>query len=245
MPTRQDRLWARAHRAEIQYGRKLIKVARHIGDIVKEFASEKEEDVKKMQMALKAYAEVLQPWAENVAMRMLWDVSRRNEQAWVELSKTMGNALREEIYKAPTGATMQQLMRDQVSLITSLPLEAAERVHSLAIESLAGGTRGANIVKMIMETGEVTKSRAICIARTETSRATSTLTQARAVYIGSEGYTWRTSRDANVRESHRKMEGRICTWESPPEVEPGKRYHAGCIYNCRCLAEPIIPDKFL
>jgi SPP1 gp7 family putative phage head morphogenesis protein len=245
VPSKQDRAWEKAHRAEIQYGIKLRKVARYIGDIVKEFASEREESLRNMQKALRAYSETLTPWAEVVARRMLWDVSRRNEQAWVELSKTMGRGIREEIASAPTGEALRLLMAEQVTLIKSLPLEAAQRVHELAINSIEYSSRGENIVKMIMASGEVSKSRATLIARTETSRATSVFTQVRATHIGSEGYIWRTSKDALVRPSHQKMEGRFVYWNQPPEVDPGKRYHAGCFPNCRCIAEPQIPDKFL
>jgi SPP1 gp7 family putative phage head morphogenesis protein len=164
---------------------------------------------------------------------MLWDVSRRNEQAWQELSKTMGEGLRQEIMHAPTGVAMRQLMEDQVALITSLPLEAAQRVHRLVTEGLTDGDRGKSLVQEIMRTGDVTRSRAICIARTETSRASSVLTQARAQYVGSDSYIWRTANDALVRLPHRLMEGRVCSWANPPVVEKGKPpYHAGCIYNC-------------
>jgi SPP1 gp7 family putative phage head morphogenesis protein len=197
-----------------------------------------------MRRALNGYATTLEPWAKAVASRFVWDVSRRNEDAWVALSKTMGSELRKEIYEAPIGQVMQKLMYDQVGLIKSLPTEAALRVQQLAVGSLEFSSRGEDIIKMIMQTGHVTRNRAIMIARTETSRASSVLTEARALHVGSEGYTWETAGDENVRESHKKMQGRLIMWNAPPEVEPGKFYHAGCIYNCRCFADPIIPDKF-
>jgi SPP1 gp7 family putative phage head morphogenesis protein len=246
LSTNRDKAWAGAHKAETQYAQKLRQVAKHIQHIVAAFPDTGAESLAAMQMVLRDYSKALTPWAHATARRMLWDVSRRNEQAWADLSRTMGQQLRKEIQTAPTGVAMQELMKIQVGLITSLPLEAAQRVQDMAIASLTEGTRGGNLIQEIMRSGAVSRSRAICIARTETARATSVLTQARAMHVGSDSYIWRTIRDANVRDSHQEMEGRVCSWANPPIVEKGKPpYHAGCIYNCRCYPEPIIPDKFL
>jgi SPP1 gp7 family putative phage head morphogenesis protein len=204
------------------------------------------EQLSAMQSVLRNYSQALIPWAHATGRRMLWDVSRRNEQAWVELSRTMGDTLRREIQQAPTGIAMRELLADQVHLITSLPLEAGERVHQLVQAGLTEGTRGGNVVHEIMRTGLVTRSRAVLIARTETARASSVLTQSRAQFVGSTDYIWRTARDANVRRSHQLMEGIVCSWAKPPVVDKGVLpYHAGCFPNCRCYPEPVIPDKFL
>jgi SPP1 gp7 family putative phage head morphogenesis protein len=156
----------------------------------------------------------------------------------------MGRALAREIKTAPTGLVMQQLMADQAALITSLPIEAAERIQRLATENLQYSSRGDEMIREIMRTGEVTKSRATLIARTETARATSVLTQARAQHVGSEGYIWRTAKDEIVRTSHRLMEGEYVRWDTMPRLSDGTRTHAGCFFNCRCYPEPVIPDIY-
>jgi len=86
------------------------------------------------------------------------------------------------------------------------------------------------------------------IARTETAKAQSALTQVRAQNLGINWYVWRTAQDGmRVRASHRHMEGVLVNWGSPPNPEAliGKQtdtgpYHAGNIYNCRCYEEPLI-----
>ena len=50
-------------------------------------------------------------------------------------------------------------------------------------------------------------------------------------------YIWRTRRDGKVRPRHAEREGQIFAWDNPP---PGG--HPGEDYNCRCTAEPYIPD---
>jgi SPP1 gp7 family putative phage head morphogenesis protein len=240
----QAKLWSRAHRAENQYAISLRKIARHVQDIAKGFSINSPRYLQELEKAMRIYAKMLEPWARNTAQRMLNDVSNRNEQAWFSLARQMGGALRREIQFAPTGQVMQQLMQDQVLLITSLPLEASQRVHQLVTESLHTSSRGENVVAEIMRTGEVTKSRAVLIARTETARATSTLMQARAEHVGSRGYIWRDAGDEIVRASHQKMNGVFVPWGTPPLVEPGKRYHAGCFPNCRCIPDPVLPDIY-
>lgn len=154
----------------------------------------------------------------------------------------LSRELRLEIRAAPTGATMQALMAEQVTLIKSIPLEAAQRVHKLTIEGIEDSTRASEISKAIQASGDVAKSRADLIARTEVARTASTLTEARALHVGSPGYFWRTSHDGDVRESHKKMEGKFVAWSDPPTID-GMTGHAGQFPNCRCYTEPVIPEE--
>lgn len=174
---------------------------------------------------------------------MIADVNRRNERAWKETGKEMGKALRMEIAYAPTGQVFTMLMADQVELIRSIPLDAAKRVQDLTIEGLSTGERAASIAREIMKTEDVSKSKATLIARTEVARAASTLTEARATFVGSEGYIWRSSGDGDVRPTHKEMNGKYVRWDKPPVTDKGLGpYHAGCGPNCRCYPDPVIPD---
>lgn len=172
---------------------------------------------------------------------MLADVARRNEQMWRANSKDMGRRLRETVTNSAITYPLQALQDEQVRLIKSLPLEAAQRVHDLAVKSTYTSTRASELAKAIMQTGHITESRARLIARTETSRAAGNLLQARAEYAGSEGYIWRTSGDMDVRDSHAEMDGKYVRWSSPPTLD-GMKGHAGCLPNCRCFADPVFPN---
>ena len=187
------------------------------------------------------YAEALAPWAERAASQMLDEVDARDRSMWEQLSDEMSRELRKEIRTAPTGARMQALLREQVTLITSLPTDAAKRVHELTLAGIEDSTRAREIAKEIGRSGEVTVGRANLIARTEVARTASTLTQARAEHVGSEGYIWRDSGDTDVRHSHKKMNGKFVRWDSPPTLD-GMTGHAGQFPNCRCYPEPVIPE---
>ncbi|VXB24655.1 Phage head morphogenesis protein [Burkholderia sp. 8Y] len=229
-------------RAETQYALKLRKVALQVGELINGFTPGDPSTVPTMTDMLRRYAEALTPWADATAARMLFDVNRRDEAAWQEQAKEMSRALRDELRNAPTGEIMRALLAEQVTLIKSLPLDAAKRVHDLTLKGIEDSTRAKEISKEIQRLGQVAKSRANLIARTEVARTASTLTQARAEHIGSEGYIWRTSNDSDVRHSHREMNGKYVRWDAPPRLSDGTVTHAGQIYNCRCYPEPVIPD---
>lgn len=218
------------------------KVAHQVGVLINGFPPGDPAVVPTMTDVLRRYAEALTPWAEATATRMLADVNRRDEQAWMEQARELSRGLAAEIRTAPTGELMRALLADQVTLIKSLPLDAAQRVHDLTIAGLENSTRAKEIEKEIARSGQVSANRAKLIARTEVARTASVLTQARAEHIGSEGYIWRTSNDSDVRHSHKEMNGRYVRWDTPPRLSDGTVTHAGQIYNCRCYPEPVIPD---
>lgn len=238
--TRERRSFDRVRRAEAQYARALRGIARHVGGLVRSF----DPTDPRLTRTLTEYSKLIEPWARNQAERMLADVSRRDEAVWAGLSRDMSRALRDEIRHAPTGHMLQRLLEEQVRYITSLPLEAAERVQSLALRGLSGGERPEVVRREILRTGEVTISRANLIARTETARAASGLVEVRARFVGSEGYIWESSRDSDVRPDHRKLAGKFIRWDDPPVAGTnGMRYHAGQGPNCRCWPRPVIPEE--
>lgn len=241
---RERETFAFSRRAEAGYAVQLRKIARQVGELVRGFNMDEPGFSTKVSSVLMQYSEMIKPWAKTTAMRMVHEVARRDERVWSDLSQQMGASLKSEVARAPIGLALQKYLNEQVSLITSLPVEAAERVHRLTLERLSSTGRAKEVSKEILRTAEVTASRATLIARTEVARTASGLTMVRAQHVGSKGYIWRTSRDADVRPSHRVMEGVYVDWNKPPRLQDGTVTHAGMIYNCRCHPEPVIPDDF-
>ena len=238
--------WKKARHAEKQFAVALRKVAKRCEDLAKKTFKQNEplSSSARLKRALELYAVDLQKWAKATAERMVMDVARRDEAFWAEQSKTMAKNLRAEIKKTPIGLKVRERTNEAAAYITSLPLEAAQRVEKISLQYLTQGKRASVLATDILNTGQVTKSRANLIARTETARTASVLQQTRAEAVGSEGYIWRTSEDVDVRERHRKLNGKYFTWISPPvSGENGERSHPGEIYNCRCWAEVVLPGE--
>lgn len=239
--------FATASRLEKEYTRSLRQVTRQIDAIVK--GMQKKDgaiDSNALQDMLNKYAQILKPWAESVAEKMIARIAKKDESSWIKLGREMGRELRKELDNAPTGEALRKYLNEQVHLITSLPIDAGKRVHKLALEGISEGRRYEDIVKDILDTGRVTESRARLIARTETARVASGLTKARAEHVGSTHYIWRTVGDADVREGHKEMNGKVCEWANPPLVNEGTKesprwmkHGPGSIWNCRCFASPI------
>ena len=227
-----------------KYGRQLRQIASHVDSIIKGFDVTDETVYPSIVTALRKYAESLNIWARNASSKIIMDIALRDERTWLIYAKDISVGLRKEIRETDVGAVMQKLIEDQASLITSLPLNAAQRVQDLAIRAVIEGGRSDEISGLIMAIGGTTKARANTIARTEVSRASTMFTQARAEAIGSDGYIWRSSEDSDVRDEHKELNGKFFKWDKPPVADKrtGIRAHAGCIWNCRCYAEPVIPE---
>ena len=78
------------------------------------------------------------------------------------------------------------------------------------------------------------------LARDQTQRQISNLTQARHRQMGITEYRWSTSEDERVRETHAANNGKVFQWATPPAATG----HPGNDVQCRCTARPIIPRRF-
>ena len=244
-----------ASRVEREYMHQIRDVLRYIDHIVKMTvngdmsANELFSASQRLDLLLGNYAELIRPWALSTANKMIGRIEKIDENSWIQLGRTIGRELRKELNEAPTGHVTQSFLSEQVRLITSLPLEAASRVHQLTLNGITTGERADSIAKRILQTGDVTESRAKLIARTEVARTSSALTMARSEFVGSTHYHWRTSGDFHVRPGHKAMNNKLCEWANPPAVNEGTEakprimyHHAGMIWNCRCYPDPVLED---
>lgn len=236
---RPPKIW----RAERDFMRALRAVAGHVGDLIRGYKPGDIELLPQLAQLLGAYADALTPWAETAVKRMLGEVDARDRDSWRALGSAISAQLSNDIKNTPVGEVLRSLMYSQVGLIKSIPTEAAARVHKLTIRGLEDSRRMNEIADDIERSGEVTRSRAVLIARTEVARTASVLAETRARSAGVTHYRWQTSQDAAVRPGHREMQGRVCRWDTPPAVNEGGRvmyHHPGRVWNCRCWPEPLV-----
>ncbi len=123
------------------------------------------------------------------------------------------------------------------NLIQSIPSRYFDEIENLVYTGLTTGTRVEELADDIEDRYGVSESRARLIARDQTSKLNGQLTRLRQSELGIEKYTWRTSLDERVRESHQVLEGKVFTWDNPPSVG-----HPGEDFQCRCTAEPFLDD---
>lgn len=223
--------------------RSLRKVARTVSGIIEHHVDGHELiEERAMMEALTLYSKNLTTWAKSVSRKMLETVDKAKARAFYSVSKELTTGLRGMLADEAVGRRALELQEAQVTLIKSIPIEAGQRAQRLAMEASTGGKRPDEVAQMLADTEGVTLSRATLIARTETSKANSAITQARAESVGSKEYFWHTMDDDVVRESHQEMEdsGESYSWDTEPELSDGTSGHPGMFPNCRCFAEPVL-----
>jgi len=233
--------------AERKYFNELKLVAKEIEKILKTTltSATKSQGIKAMGL-LKKYSKELSKWATKTVATMFYNVNKDNQKLWNKLSAKMSQELKKELSKAPAKTWMQKYMDDNVGLIKSIPIDAAKRVHKLIKENQYVGLRSTDLIDEIMRIGSISENKAKMIARTETSRYSTALTQMRSESIGADWYIWKAVGDFRTRKGHKRMDGVIVSWNDPPSPEKlvsekaYGEYHAGETFNCRCYPEVIL-----
>lgn len=225
----------------LTYERSLRKLSKKVSLIIKSQLKDGIViDDKELMRLVSEYVSSIEPWAKKTAASFVKRMNNQNKLSWTNISKAVSKEVKAAMTESKVGLVATQLQNDQVELIKSIPLKAAERAQELSREAMITGTRNQEIANQIAMTEQVTNSRAKLIARTETAKANSSFTIARAESIGITHYIWRTMQDEAVRDSHSEMEGTIHEFASPPTLPDGNTHHPGNFPNCRCYPEPII-----
>ena len=187
--------------------------------------------------------------ARTMATHLFVDGHKTWRQAAATGSKgrMIRTALQRELSSPRVAKNYEGIIARNAQLIRSMPLTLADRVAHKVAQGYEQGLRPEALLQDVLhEYPHMTLAHARLIARTETSKASTALTQVRAAEAGLEWYVWRTSEDARVRSAHAHMDGVLISWSDAPAPEEliGKpsegHYHAGNIYNCRCYPEPLI-----
>jgi SPP1 gp7 family putative phage head morphogenesis protein len=250
---RESDNFARVRNAYYGYAAKLRRIARHVQDIIRSYSPGDPAGVEAINRYLRDYAGILRPWARQAATLMIAEVSRRDYTAWVRHARMINQELDKELLwgGTVTGDEMRRIIDAQVDLITSIPLDAAQKVQDLSQAYWVAGQRygalrtniiASDYLREFSQIPQQVYNRATLIARTETAKTSAAVTQSRAQYIGSTHYIWKTAKDADVRPMHKRLEGTVHAWDDPPIAEErGDRHHPGEFPNCRCWASPILP----
>jgi SPP1 gp7 family putative phage head morphogenesis protein len=135
---------------------------------------------------------------------------------------------------------MQAFADSNAALIKNASENAITQVSALTQQALVNGLDARSLQSQITDRFDVAESRARLIAVDQVAKLNSSLDQVRQQKIGVDEYFWRSSLDERVRPLHAHLEGRRCSWDSPPvSGTNGERLPPGQPIRCRCTAEPI------
>jgi SPP1 gp7 family putative phage head morphogenesis protein len=134
---------------------------------------------------------------------------------------------------------------ENVALIKSIPDVFFSDLERRLTRAIADGSRWEDLAATIEDRYDVTEARARLIAKDQINKLVGDLNRLRQQDLGIEEFIWRTMGDERVRTDktagpdmgHVERNGKQYSWDDPPEGEtPGEPV------NCRCYAEPVIPD---
>ncbi len=241
--------WEARRHIENKYKTALRKLGRFLTDMIND-----EESAEAVADSFSQYSQSKQfnDWAESLAHTFVTNTLEENARTWQQAAKMsgQGNDIRKGLYnemQGPVGVRYRELIDSNAQYIKSIPEDAAQRlVRHVSKEAQRGSRTAYNTDEFKDYVGDITNWHAKVISRTETSKANSALTQARAEYTGHDWYIWHTSEDQRVRKSHAHMDEVMCRFTDKPSPEKlvsetsVGHYGPGEIFNCRCFAEPII-----
>ena len=206
--------------------------------------------------AIRRYARspTYQKAAVILARSMATHVFSDGHRTWREAARSgakgrvVYNALQTELGQTAVGTAFWDVVDHNAEIIRSMPERVAKQVTEMVAREANEGLRPEAIMEDVLgKWPHMTRAHAMLIARTESSKASTALTQARSEAAGIRWYVWRSEEDSRVRDSHRLMDGVLINWDDPPSPEAlaGEsrtygNYHAGDIFNCRCYPEPLI-----
>lgn len=224
-------------------------------------------DVKKVERLLKkaSKSKVFRKKSEEIAKKIVTMTLEDDAKDWREAAaksskgKLIYDLLKSEFERDSNAKKRyDELIERNAKLITTLPDEIADDVVKHISRKSFGGERSSDIAKEIIAFfPKHTKAKENLIARTESAKCKSALTQVRSENIGIYWAEWVSTDDQRTRPSHAIMNGVICNYKHPPSPEElakkagvynGKiygRYFGGEIFNCRCFMEPIVDIDYI
>lgn len=156
-----------------------------------------------------------------------------------QLEKQLRGAVGVDVFaESPkTQARVEAFVRQNVSLIRSIPERLAGDVEYRVLDAVNRGTRVEDLASELEERFDVSESRAELIARDQVNKLYGQLQEDRQTELGIESYVWRTAMDERVRPEHADREGDSFRWDDPPEDgAPGEPV------LCRCYGEPVMDE---
>jgi len=241
--------WEARKHIETKYKTALRKLGRLLIDLIGQNDSP---DAIATKLITFGESESFGAWSNALAHTFVTNTLEENARTWRQAARMSGqgrdllSALQRE-FQGPVGARVQELINANAQYIKNVPSDVAQRlVQHVGKEAFEGSRTAFTTEEFRDYVGQITMWHAKLISRTESAKAMSSLTQARAEYLGRDWYIWRTSEDQRVRKSHQNMDGVLCRFSDPlsPESLIGEKpvgnYGPGGIFNCRCYAEPVI-----
>jgi SPP1 gp7 family putative phage head morphogenesis protein len=183
---------------------------------------------------------MLEKWVKAHSV-YLSNMSKKNIK---KVAATVGMEIEPMLHDRGLAPWLQNVVDENVGLIRSMTREKQETFKNGLVAMITADAPQDEIRKLIEKNFAFSRAKARMIARDQTGKINGRINQYRQQSLGATRYIWRGSKDERERDDHRRLEGKIFSWDKPPIVDrrTGRRANPGEDYQCRCHAEMVLED---
>ena len=266
-PMSAEREYARLVRGEMKIAKGII--LEYIPRIIKLYEREmnssfREDDIVGFQEAVaKIFNTMYRKLTKQLGMRkFLRELKKianltgtRNIREWKKIVRNnLGIDITEDVFMGETYKKgLDEWTKQNVNLIVTVPKDTLGQLEAVVLDGFKQGLSTKELRDLILESYNVNEKRAEFWARDQVAKLNARITQEQHKAAGVTKYKWSTSKDQRVRDCHRAYEGKIFSYDNPPEmwyvtqsrgiVHTGRYCNPGEDYRCRCVAYPVFDDE--
>lgn len=143
---------------------------------------------------------------------------------------------------------LRRWVDENIQKIKSIPNDTLGSMQKIILDGFREGKTITAIQKEIQKEYSVTRRNAQLLARDQIATLNAQISKLQQEDAGCSKYKWSSSKDSRVRDCHRALDGKIFSWDDPPEmwyetksgrVYTGRHCHPGEDIACRCVAIPV------
>lgn len=236
----------------------------HLPVVIEEYRREQRSDSRmdasrnledKVRQELQAVAEELEQklsaFGLDDLVKKIAKLTKTNSlREWKRVCKdTLGINLMDDYYNGDFYEdALRRWVDENVQKIKSIPNDTLGSMREIILDGFRKGRTATDISKEIQNEYSLTRRKAQAIARDQVASLNAKISQMQQTDAGCSKYRWSTSKDSRVRDCHKDLDGKVFSWDDPPEmwyetkagrVYTGRRCHPGEDYLCRCVAIPV------
>lgn len=165
------------------------------------------------------------------------------------IKATLGIDLKEDYFNGKKfEALLDQWVNANVDLIKTIPHQTLGDMKEMVYGAFDAGMNTTDLAKAIQDIYGTSRQHARFIARDQCAKLNGEIQRQQQLDSGITHYIWSTSDDERVRSCHAELDGKVFSWNDPPEmwydtkkgrVYTGRFCHPGQDFQCRCVGRPI------
>lgn len=168
----------------------------------------------------------------NIANRFVNNLNLFNMKNIMDQARIAGISIVQDTPKLKD--FVKSSVTQNVSYIKSIESNLLDKVSTLIFEETVKGTASKQIQEQLMQSFDVSRSKAKFIAVDQSGSIFGQLTKERHTSIGVEKFAWLSAGDKRVRPEHQNYNGKTYTYKDGAN---GKT--PGSDYRCRCVGQPV------